>query len=68
MLLDRNRFLNQETFTELFYFETNDLEAALAFARDQGFQFAGEPNDFPDLSEFALLDPDGNRIVVAQMK
>lgn len=51
----------------MFYFETDDFDAAFAFARDQGFQIAGEPCRFPDLSEFALLDPDGNRIVVAHM-
>lgn len=67
LLLDHNRHLNQESFTEVCYFETDDFDAALAFARDQGFQFAGEPCYFPDLSEFALIDPDGNRIVVAQM-
>jgi len=68
LLLDRNRHLNGESFTEICYFETNDFEAALAYARDNGFEFAGEPAHFPDLSEFALIDPDGNRIVVAQMK
>jgi len=68
LLLDQNRHLNRDSFTELFYFETEDFEAALAYVRNQGFQLAGEPNDFPDLSEFALLDPDGNRILVAQIK
>ncbi|GIO34542.1 MULTISPECIES: VOC family protein [Paenibacillus] len=67
LLLDHNRYLNQESFTEVLYFETGDFDAALAFARGQGFQFAGEPCYFPDLSEFALLDPDGNRVVVAKM-
>jgi len=67
LLLDHNRYLNRESFTEVFYFETDDFDAAFAFARDQGFQIAGEPCRFPDLSEFALLDPDGNRIVVAHM-
>ncbi|HZG58745.1 GyrI-like domain-containing protein [Paenibacillus sp.] len=68
LLLDGNRRANGETFTERFYLETKDFEAALAYVTEQGFRLAGEPNDFPDLSEFALLDPDGNRIVVACMK
>lgn len=68
LLLDRNRYLNGDDFTELLYLETEDFEAALAYVREHGFQLAGEPKHFHDLSEFALLDPDGNRIVVAQMK
>ncbi|WMT43328.1 VOC family protein [Paenibacillus sp. D2_2] len=67
LLLDQNRYLNQESFTEVFYFETEDFEAALAFVRSEGFELAGEPSYFPDLSEFTLLDPDGNRIVIAKM-
>ncbi|MGG3743775.1 VOC family protein [Paenibacillus chibensis] len=68
LLLDRNRYLNQETFKEVLYFETGDFEAAIAYVRSHGFEMAGEVNDFPDLSEFALLDPDGNRILIAYMK
>ncbi|GIQ62395.1 hypothetical protein PACILC2_09630 [Paenibacillus cisolokensis] len=68
LLLDRNRHLNGETFTELFYLETEDFDAALAYVRRQRFRLADEPRHLHDLSEFALLDPDGNRIVVAQMK
>ncbi|TLS50894.1 hypothetical protein FE782_17755 [Paenibacillus antri] len=68
LLLDGNRHANGESFTEICYFETDDFEAALAYAREQGFEPAGEPARFPDLSEFALLDPDGNRIVIAHMK
>ena len=66
LLLDGNRQANGEDFTEICYFETDDFEAALAYVREQGFTLAGEPAYFPDLSEFALLDPDGNRIVVAE--
>ncbi|MCI3921260.1 GyrI-like domain-containing protein [Paenibacillus sp. TRM 82003] len=68
LLLDGNRYANGETFTERFCLETNDFDAALAYVRELGYTLAGEPNVFPDLSEFALLDPDGNRIVVAWMK
>ncbi|MFS0724839.1 VOC family protein [Paenibacillus sp. 1P07SE] len=68
LLLDSNRHVNQESFTELFYLETDDFEAALAYARELGCELADGPNFFDDLSEFALLDPDGNRIVIAQMK
>lgn len=68
LLLDRNRHANQETFTELFYLETDDFEAALAYVKNLGCELADGPNYFDDLSEFALLDPDGNRIVIAQMK
>ncbi|MEF2967171.1 VOC family protein [Paenibacillus sp. M1] len=68
LLLDQNRHLNGDSFTEVFYFETEDFEGALNYVRDQGFELAGEPGDFPDLSEFALLDPEGNRIIIAQMK
>ncbi|MCA0756849.1 VOC family protein [Paenibacillus sp. N4] len=68
LLLDQNRFLNQEEFKELFYLETENFEAALDYVRSGGFRLADEPKHFHDLSEFALLDPDGNRIVVAQMK
>lgn len=68
LLLDQNRFLNRESFTELFYFETADFEAALSFVRSEGFEMASEPSYFPDLHEFSLLDPDGNRIVIAYMK
>lgn len=68
LLLDQNRYLNQEPFTQLFYFETEDFEAALAYVRSNSFQLADEPKHFHDLSEFVLLDPDGNRILVAQMK
>ncbi len=67
LLLDGNRHANGESFTEICYFETDDFDAALAHAREQGFALAAEPAYFPDLSEFALLDPDGNRIVVAQL-
>ena len=67
-LLDRNRYANGEGFTERFYVRTDDLDAALAYAREHRFELAGEPQRFSDLSEFALLDPDGNRIVVACMK
>ncbi|MBQ4898117.1 VOC family protein [Paenibacillus sp. Marseille-P2973] len=67
LLLDQHRHLNQDSFTELFFFETEDFEGALEFVRNHGFQLAGEPNYFPDLREFSLIDPDGNRIVVAQM-
>ncbi|OZB95023.1 VOC family protein [Paenibacillus sp. XY044] len=67
LLLDHNRHLNRESFTELFFFETEDFDAALQFVRTNGFDLADEPQRFPDLSEFALLDPDGNRIVIAQM-
>ena len=66
LLLDGNRHANGEDFTEICYFETDDFEAALAYAREHGFELAGEPAYFPDLAEFALLDPDGNRIVVAE--
>lgn len=68
LLLDQHRFINKESFTELFFFETKDFDAALSFVRSEGFEMAGEPRYFPDLNEFALLDPDGNRIVVAYMK
>ncbi|MFD2702052.1 VOC family protein [Paenibacillus shunpengii] len=68
LLLDQHRSLRQEDFTELFYFETNDIEASYQYVLDQGFQVAGEPNHFEDLSEFAVIDPDGNRIVIACMK
>ncbi|MBB3127836.1 putative enzyme related to lactoylglutathione lyase [Paenibacillus rhizosphaerae] len=67
LLLDQNRHLNGESFSELFFFETEDFDGALQFVRSYGFELAGEPQIFPDLSEFALLDPDGNRIVIAQM-
>lgn len=67
LLLDQNRYLNQDSFTQLFYFETEDFEAALTYVRSNGFELVGEPNHFEDLSEFVLLDPDGNRIVIAQM-
>lgn len=50
------------------YFETENFESALGYVRQHGFLLTGEPNCFPDLSEFTLLDPDGNRIVIAQMK
>jgi predicted enzyme related to lactoylglutathione lyase len=66
LLLDGNRHANGEDYTEICYFETDDFEAALAYVRERGFALAGEPAYFPDLSEFALLDPDGNRIVVAE--
>ncbi|MFF2480243.1 GyrI-like domain-containing protein [Paenibacillus sp. NPDC058071] len=65
ILLDANRYLKGESFTELFYFETDDFDQALEHIRDNGFQLAAEPQRFDDLSEVALLDPDGNRIVVA---
>jgi predicted enzyme related to lactoylglutathione lyase len=68
LLLDQNRYLKGENFTELFYLETEDIESALEYVREHGYQLADEPKHFHDLSEFALLDPDGNRIVVAQMK
>ncbi|WP_433620158.1 VOC family protein [Paenibacillus cellulositrophicus] len=67
LLLDHNRHLNGESFSELFYFETEDFDGALQFVKSNGFELAGEPQIFPDLSEFALLDPDGNRIIIAQM-
>lgn len=67
LLLDQNRELRSELFSEICCFETDDFTAALHFAQKHEFQFAGEPNYFPDLSEFTLIDPDGNRIVIAQM-
>ncbi|MBW5448322.1 hypothetical protein GE107_19960 [Cohnella sp. CFH 77786] len=68
LLLDQNRHLNGKAFSKVFYFETEDLAAALDYVKRHGFELAGEPDGFPDLSEFALLDPDGNRIVIAHMK
>ncbi|GGG64437.1 VOC family protein [Paenibacillus radicis (ex Gao et al. 2016)] len=68
LLLDGNRHQNQEDFTELFYFETEDFDRALAFIQAHGIELASEPQHFDDLSEVAILDPDGNRIVIAAMK
>ncbi|MCM3130058.1 MULTISPECIES: VOC family protein [unclassified Paenibacillus] len=68
LLLDQHRSWRQENFTELFYFETDDIEAAYQYVLDQGFKVTGKPNDFEDLAEFAVIDPDGNRIVIACMK
>ncbi|WJH35450.1 GyrI-like domain-containing protein [Paenibacillus sp. CC-CFT747] len=68
LLLDQNRFLQGREDPELFYFDTGDFEAALAYVRENGFELDGEPNHFADLSEMALLDPDGNRLLVCQMK
>ncbi|MFF2093154.1 GyrI-like domain-containing protein [Paenibacillus sp. NPDC058174] len=68
LLLDGNRHRNQEQFTELFYFETEDFDRALTFIREHGIELASEPQHFDDLSEVTLLDPDGNRIVIAAMK
>lgn len=68
LLLDQHRSWRQENFTELFYFETDDIEAAYQYVLDQGFKVTGEPNDFEDLAEFAVIDPDGNRIIIACMK
>lgn len=57
---------NRETSTPLFYVETENADRALAYVREHGFQVAGELDGFRD-SGFVLLDPDGNRIAVAQM-
>lgn len=66
LLLDRNR-MDGGAFTELLYFETEHFDAALEYIARQEFQLAGEPGYFPDLKEAVLLDPDGHRIIVAQM-
>lgn len=68
LLLDQHRYLRHENFTELCYFETDDIHAAYAYSLQQGFEVAGEPNHFHDLSEFTVIDPDGNRIVIACMR
>lgn len=68
LLLDRNRYLNHDSFTELFFFETKDAEATLSYVRQYGFTLASEPQYFEDLTEIPLLDPDGNRILIVQMK
>ncbi|PZD96114.1 hypothetical protein DNH61_09375 [Paenibacillus sambharensis] len=68
LLLDQNRHLNGETFTEIMYLETHDFEAALEHLKSIGVELAGEPAYFENLSEVPVLDPDGNRIVIAQMK
>lgn len=68
LLLDQNRYLNHESYTELFYIETKDFEVALQYLKQQQFEFANEPTYFSDISEVAILDPDGNRIVIAEMK
>ncbi|WP_170287203.1 VOC family protein [Paenibacillus faecis] len=67
LLLDRNGFMNGGAFTEPLYFETEHFDVALEYISRQGFQLTGEPGYFPDLKEAALLDPDGHRIIVAQM-
>ncbi|GIQ69436.1 hypothetical protein DUZ99_03385 [Xylanibacillus composti] len=68
LLLDHNRHLNGDDFTERFLVETHDIQAALAYVQEQGMRLASELRDVPEMAEFALLDPDGNRIVVAEMK
>ncbi|CAM4387745.1 VOC family protein [Paenibacillus tarimensis] len=68
LLLDQNRHLNSEAFTEIMYLETHDFEAALEHLKSIGVELAGEPAYFDNLSEVPVLDPDGNRIVIAQMK
>ncbi|WP_276354003.1 VOC family protein [Cohnella caldifontis] len=67
LLLDRNRFLKEEPYSVPFFFETEDLRASLAYAREQGLETAGEPEAFPDLDLFVLTDPDGNRVMVCQV-
>lgn len=67
LLLDRNGFIDGGAFTGLLYFETEHFDAALEYITRREFQLAGEPGYFPDLKEAVLLDPDGHRIIVAQM-
>ncbi|WP_169306615.1 VOC family protein [Cohnella pontilimi] len=67
LLLDQNRFLKQETYTVPFYFETKDWNAALDYVRRQGLALAVEPEIFENGAMFVVQDPDGNRIMVAQM-
>lgn len=68
LLLDRNRHQNGEAFSELFYLETDRFDEAVAFLCNEGFQLSHVPSVFPDLSEVGLLDPDGNRLLVAQVR
>lgn len=68
LLLDLHIHLKQKQVTEIFFFETDDFEASLAYVREEGFLPIHDPGRFENLTEFTLEDPDGNRILVCPMK
>jgi len=66
ILLDANRHLNGDGFTIPFMFATDDLEASLRYAKDNGFELFGEPEYYGPVSFFVLKDPDGNLVMVCR--
>lgn len=68
LLLDQNRYLKQEPFSVLFMFDTDDIEASYDYAANCGMEFHREIERHGEVSFFILKDPDGNLIMVCQMK
>ncbi|MBM7568637.1 VOC family protein [Paenibacillus sacheonensis] len=66
ILLDANRGLQGNDFTIPFMFVTEDLEASLVFAQENGFELFGEPQYYGPVSFFVLKDPDGNLVMVCR--
>lgn len=66
LLLDGNRHAQAHTYTIPLMFPTDDLEAALSYVKENGFELFGEPEHYGDVSFFVLRDPDDNLIMVCQ--
>nr|WP_306220372.1 VOC family protein [Cohnella sp. WQ 127256] len=68
LLLDSNRYVQQEAFNILFMFDTCNIQAAYDYALHCGMSFHGQLEHHGEVSFFVLKDPDENLIMICQDK
>lgn len=68
LLLDHNRHLKQEPFSIRCMFDTDNIQAAYDYAVGCEMTFHGQLEQHDEVSFLVLKDPDGNLIMVSQMK
>lgn len=66
LLLDNNRYRNNDSFSIPFMFDSKNIDDAYAFVKEQGIDVFGEIERYGKMAFFTIKDPDENLVMICE--